>query len=313
MTNLTMAEKNKILKIKTGSQLYGTATPTSDTDYSGVFIADEDYYYGLLRVDEADNSTTSKDELGKNTSEAIDDKLYELRNFARLAMQNNPNIIEHLFVNDENIVSINDFGRTLLNNAHLFPYKGAFDRFVGYAVSQRHKMVIKAAHFTELSEAFNYFKDEPKDKYIVEYRDKNLRFLIEDEKHFRIGDLMFQKHLMIKKVFEFISQRMSRITNRYELVLKHGYDTKFGSHLIRLLLEGEELLTTGKLVFPLAYAELLLEIKKGKFEVEQLLEMATQIEDRMRDAREKSKLPSKPKFDEVNALVKQLSKRFLIG
>jgi hypothetical protein len=79
------------------------------------------------------------------------------------------------------------------------------------------------------------------------------------------------------------------------------------------LLEGEELLNTGRLVFPLAYAPLLLDIKQGKYEIGQLLEMATQIEDRMRDAKEKSSLPSKPRFDEINELVKRMSKAFLGG
>ena len=309
--NNQMAENNKILKIKTGSQLYGTATPTSDTDYSGIFIADEDYYFGLLTINEADNSTKSKNESGKNTTDAIDDKLYELRNFARLAMQNNPNIIEHLFVNEANIVYIDYFGGDLLAHAHLFPYKGAFDRFIGYASSQKHKMVIKEKHFTELSAAHHYFQSEPIDKFIVEYRDKHLEFLTEDEQHFNIGDLHFQKHLAVKKFLAILAERMSKITNRYELVLKHGYDTKFGSHLIRLLLEGEELLNTGKIVFPLWYADTLLEIKKGKYEIGQLLELATKIEDRMNDAKEKSALPSKPRFDEVNELVKQLSKLHL--
>jgi predicted nucleotidyltransferase len=306
-----MPEKNKILKIKTGSQLYGTATPTSDTDYSGIFIADDDYYYGLLTINEVDNSVKSKNEDGKNTSEAVDDKLYELRNFARLAMQNNPNIIEHLFVDDVNIVYANDYGYELLNHAHLFPYKGAYDRFIGYAVSQKHKMVIKEKHFTELSEAFAYFQAEDPQKYLLEYRQKNLGFLTEDSQHFKIGDLNFQKHLAVKKVVEFLGQRMSKITNRYELVLKHGYDTKFGSHLIRLLLEGEELLLTSTLSFPLQYADTLLAIKRGEYEIGKLLELATQIEDRMRDAKENSLLPSTPQFDKINALVKKMTKSHL--
>ena len=40
-------ESGLILLALTGSQAYGTATPTSDRDYKGVFIAPKDYYLGF--------------------------------------------------------------------------------------------------------------------------------------------------------------------------------------------------------------------------------------------------------------------------
>ena len=73
--------EHKILKIRTGSHLYGTNTPESDEDFSGIFIDSEDYYFGIKKRenDELDFSVESKDERGKNTSEAEDYKLYEIK------------------------------------------------------------------------------------------------------------------------------------------------------------------------------------------------------------------------------------------
>jgi predicted nucleotidyltransferase len=317
MNEQQVFDTNTILKIKTGSHLYGTNTPKSDLDFTGVFIAGEDYYFGLKNVKEVNNSIESKDASGKNTSEAVDDKLYEIRNFANLALQNNPNIIETLFVNESNIIYVNEIGQELLNSSHLFPYKGAFDRFIGYASSQSHKMIIKEKHFTELAESLKYFEEQEPNKLLIEFRtnfsNNTIRVhdhFVETLSYFQIGDINIQKHVKIKKVVEMLRDRMSKISNRYELVTKYGYDTKFGSHLIRLLLEGEELLNTGKIVFPLNYADILLDIKNGKYEINELMEMAKKIEDRMREARDKSNLPNSQNFHKVNELVKKITKKF---
>jgi hypothetical protein len=39
-------------------------------------------------------------------------------------------------------------------------------------------------------------------------------------------------------------------TNRPELVAVHGYDTKYAMHALRLGLQGVELLSSGKITFP---------------------------------------------------------------
>lgn len=305
-------ENTTILKVIVGSNLYGTNTPTSDKDYSGLFIANEDYYFGLKKIDELDLSITDKDESGKNTEDAVDFKLYEIRNFTRLALQNNPNILEHIFVNKENIEYVHPLAQVLLDNAYLFPNKGAYDKFIGYAKSQKHKMIIKLDNYEQLLNAKDFFSKQEPNEYIVMFRDdeKIKSFFKEEGSHFIIGDLNFQKHLMVKKVLSSLTERLDKITNRHQLILKHGFDTKFGSNLLRLLFEGEELLNTGKLKFPLDNAEYLLDVKQGKYTLEYVLETAEAIEKRMKNAKENSNLPEKPRFDEVNTLIKSITKSY---
>lgn len=45
--------------------------------------------------------------------------------------------------------------------------------------------------------------------------------------------------------------RQSRVPNRPELIARHGYDTKYASHALRLGHQGIELLTTGRLHLPM--------------------------------------------------------------
>ena len=115
---------------------------------------------------------------------------------------------------------------------------------------------------------------------------------------------------MVKKVLAALTERLGKITNRHELVLKYGYDTKFASHLIRLLSEGGTLLQTGRIEFPLHDADFLLDIKKGKYELPKLLEIADEYEKKMADLKETSKLPDGPDMKAIDLLVMNITMGF---
>lgn len=56
----------------------------------------------------------------------------------------------------------------------------------------------------------------------------------------------------------------SRKVNRPELVLEYGFDTKFAMHVIRILIECEELLNTAWITLPSPEKDLLISIRKGE-------------------------------------------------
>ncbi|MDM8557741.1 nucleotidyltransferase domain-containing protein [Candidatus Parabeggiatoa sp. HSG14] len=311
--NLTkIADEHKILEITVGSHLYGTNTPTSDLDYSGVFLPTKEFVYGFQKVEEVNLSITDKDKKGKNTQNAVDRKLYEFRKFVKLAMENNPNIIEQLFVNEPNIVYINEQGKALLAKRYEFPHKGLIQKFRGYAFSQKHKMVIRSDKFHELNNAFNYLKEyaEPKE-LLIELKDKCLPFMKFTKDFCAIGDLNLQKGIFVKKAVAMIEERLSKVGNRKNLITKYGFDTKFASNLIRLLLEGKELVSTGEILFPLSYKDIILEIKEGKWTIKEVLDYAEQLEAEMDIVAEKSELPNKPKYDEIEQFTIHLLENYL--
>ena len=77
----------------------------------------------------------------------------------QLALQNNPNILEILFTKPPFIENMDFYGNWLLENKGTFLHQGLKQRFIGYAISQKHKMVIKPENFKALQEAINYFDD----------------------------------------------------------------------------------------------------------------------------------------------------------
>jgi predicted nucleotidyltransferase len=311
MIEKQMAEERRILEIISGSYLYGTQTETSDKDFVGIFIPDVEHILGFQKCEEVDLSVIEKDSSGKNTVNAVDRKFYEFRKFIKLAMENNPNILEILFVNKEDTLFVNDFGKELLEMRHMFPYRGLKAKFLGYAFSQKHKMVIKKDNYFNLMLAYDFLKKQDSRKFLLEVVLSSMRpnFITfgHDEAHniknVIIGDLQLPPSKTVQETLKVLEYRMSSIGNREELLLKYGYDVKFGSHLVRLMLEGIELLKTGELVFPLKERQMILDIKNGKWAMSKILDFSNELEKEIEDLAISSKLPSRPRTDELEEFV----------
>ena len=116
-----------ILLTRAGSHAYGTSTPTSDLDVRGVFIPPVEYILGMSKIEQYQEA---------GTADRPDLVIYELRKYIALAADANPNILEIVFADDSDILSITDVGRILRSNRHLFLSKKARHTFSGYAMSQ---------------------------------------------------------------------------------------------------------------------------------------------------------------------------------
>lgn len=68
-------------------------------------------------------------------------------------------------------------------------------------------------------------------------------------------------------------------SNRPELVDKYGYDTKFAMHMLRLGIQGHELLTRGRLTLPMAanHREVLLSVRRGEWDYDALIELSHEV------------------------------------
>jgi uncharacterized protein len=279
MNEKQMAERNQIVKLITGSHLYGTNTETSDKDYIGIFIADKEYYFGMKNIEEVSLNEVSKDEVGKNTKDAVDCKYYEIRQFFKLAFENNPNIIELLFSTEMNTIVSNDYFWHIIKNRNYFLSSEAIKKkFLAYAFSQKHKMIIKLENYDILKEAYNILEASDKKFLVDEVSFRIFEFRNNINTEFRVADLFIPRNISVKKAKEILQNRLGRVGNRQELVLKYGFDLKFAGHLLRLLLEGRELLQTKNLIFPLKERELILDIKKGKYKLDEILKMAEELE-----------------------------------
>jgi predicted nucleotidyltransferase len=91
---------------------------------------------------------------------------------------------------------------------------------------------------------------------------------------------------------------------RKKIVDKYGYDTKNAVTLVRLLRSGKELLDSGTLtVYREKDREELLEIKKGKYTLNQIQEIADREFKEIDNAYYKSKLPEENSKQKINELL----------
>ncbi|SHE41805.1 nucleotidyltransferase domain-containing protein [Streptoalloteichus hindustanus] len=98
-----------------------------------------------------------------------------------------------------------------------------------------------------------------------------------------------------------LGERGARV-NRPELVERHGFDTKFAYHMVRVGLQGVELLETGRITLPVArpWRDRLLRLRRGELDREFALEAAAELEARLRELATASPLPERPDRDRAN-------------
>ena len=121
----SIAQDNLLFKCIAGSYAYGTAIEgVSDVDYRGVFIAPIELIIScFLKTEQVSDSTQ-------------DVQIFELRKFLGLAVENNPNIIELLYMPEDKITFCHPYFKKIIQNQHLFLSKKAMHTFSGYAFAE---------------------------------------------------------------------------------------------------------------------------------------------------------------------------------
>ncbi|WP_040828913.1 DNA polymerase beta superfamily protein [Nocardia jiangxiensis] len=208
-----IADESTILLGQVGSGLHGVTTGDDDLDLMGVCIEPPEYVIGNAQFEQY--LWRSQPEGVRSGAGDTDLCVYSLRKWARLAAQGNPTVLLLMYIPPQEIRSINAFGRDLQAAPDRFLSREVADRFAGYLMGQRERMV-------------------------------GLK-----------------------------SQR----TNRPELIEKYGWDVKYGYHMVRLGLQGVELLTTGRIELPMAepHRTWLTDLRHGKHTKEQALAYAEHL------------------------------------
>lgn len=98
---------------------------------------------------------------------------------------------------------------------------------------------------------------------------------------------------------------------RAQLEAHHGYDSKHGMHLVRLMRMCRELLETGQLIVRRPDREELLAIRAGAWSYDQLMDWARAQDAALQEAYDHSSLPSAPDRRAVDALCVRLIESML--
>jgi len=223
-----------------GSVAYGVSNDSSDMDVYGwaippkeiVFphLAGEIFGFGrqAKRFEQyQQHHIHDRDALGGKGRE-YDFSVYSIVKYFSLCMENNPNMVDSLFVPQTAILHMTRIGDLVRSNRKIFLHKGCWPKFKGYAYSQLHKMTGKNPVGNRLAIREKY-------GYDVKFAYHVVRLLSECEQLLQEGELDLQErgrreHMKAIRRGDVPEEDVRRWASEKEAHLERLYETSSLPH-----------------------------------------------------------------------------------
>lgn len=287
----------RVLEATVGSQAWGLADETSDTDVRGAFALPFSWTGGLteppLDLVSADGSST----------------YWETRKLVEQALRADPNTLELLFV--PSVKPLDDLGEWIIDAREAFVSKLLFGSFGRYALSQLDKLSASQRLAEHRDLVLQWLCDEPApdleelarrlstavptiDLHGARTRLKQLYRSLWDQGLLESNDLA--------GLTAYARGGGRRPPDARSLRPKNAYN------LLRLIELARGWLETGTPSFAAtgAFRETLLSIKRGELELDEVLRRAEAMSPALEAARDGSVLPEQPDFERADALLRRI-------
>ncbi|AQY52238.1 putative nucleotidyltransferase [Listeria weihenstephanensis FSL R9-0317] len=292
--------------VASGSHGYGTNIAGSDLDLRGFLIEDDRYLFGLDTFEQFEEKDT-------------DTVIFGARKFIKLCAQGNPNMLELLGVDEEEIVICSEAGRIVRDNVGLFLTRRVEQTFGNYANAQLKRLqngLVRNEESIALQE-----------KHVLETLHRQMRHFngkyanLEDGLQLRIieDEIVMDAGLKRYPLRDFVGiyGELQATVRTYEKFGK-ATDTpkelprlyKHAMHLVRMLVTGRDILE-GKGVVTKRRAEhdVLLAIRNGDLSFEEIFEQVAVFQEEFERAARETSLPDKVDMGQVEELLVSLYKK----
>jgi len=314
----------QIVRIRHGSHLYGTSTPSSDTDYKGVHLPSG---LGLIMqraenvIDDGVTSKTSGTQ--KNDADAIDSQSYSLQKFYEMLIKGDTVATEILFAPDPEFqhtdwLEVRRVGKALLNRQ----CKG----FVGYCVRQAAKYGIKGSRMAAVKGVLDFIgtaklgltnaaKMSAIEEKLHDWSTGREHVMWEnipnpngtDNWHINVCDRKISMNVQIAEAERIWSSVWENYGERARAAMTNeGIDWKAMSHAVRVAGQAIELLETGHITFPRPDAPALLAIKCGERSYAHVSELLERLVANVQSASERSLLLEKSDATLADDMVRRM-------
>jgi hypothetical protein len=277
-----------IFKCLYGSNLFGVATPESDTDIKGVYVADFDELVNGQTDARSDNN-------GKEGKDKIEREFHYIRTFAHMIKQGQTIAYSLLFAPEDYWLQASQEWCELVANRDLLVSKRV-EPFVGYARSQAVKYSLKGERLRTLgdfirtisschafiapNDTFGRFNPAQFELLQTQFGGREgVRLWTEETaggpvRHIEVCGKSFGETTPVKLWLGPLEAMLKRYGKRAMAAKEsEGSDLKAMYHAVRLTSEMNELLRTGHITYPRPDAELLMAIRQGKFTNGEVAEM----------------------------------------
>lgn len=234
--------------------------------------------------------------------------LYEARKAVTLLLQGNPNIMSMLWVKPAHQIVRSPAAKALIDNRHLFVGKHVYHAFAGYAYQQLEKMETRdpadLREYLAVTAELKYRGAHPN------HKGEEFPMPAHDTGESRDVSMWDTEKLRARLThYHKKGENLGYMgEKRKQLVLRHGYDSKNAAHLIRLLRMCVEFMKTGEMIVDRPDAAELLDIKAGKWSIEDVKRLSTELFAESKSARDASKIPEEPNREEAERLLVQMIK-----
>ena len=272
-----------------GSHLYGTNTESSDTDAKGIYLPGMRNIILGKPLKTLDYSSGSHND--KNSAADFDITLISLQEFLlkQLAIGETSatdilfsysNLDCRIYMLENNLIIRDIF----VDSPYKYINPNKISAYSGYCIHQAHKYGIKGSRLGALKKAHEWIHNRfenitSKDLHVLRIQDFIEEFLKEctDKNYCRYyqGDdeitsgviilgKIFTNRTPLKLFITHLDREMERFGKRAEAAMNNeGVDWKAISHALRALEQMRQLLTEGKITFPLINKDYLIKVKKG--------------------------------------------------
>ena len=336
-----------IFECISGSRAYGLDTPTSDTDIRGVFILPKESFYSLDYIDQVNNE--SNDIVYYELRKFIDlcsnnnPNILELLNVPEECVLYKHPIFDEIkldyflsrqceksFANyayaqikkarglEKKIVNpVEKERKSVLDFCFVYekgksmPLKVFLDI---HNIKQENCGVANIAHLKDCNNLYHSL-EIPYKGVIRSGRANDIALSSIPKGEDSIGMLFFNKDgysTYCKKYKEYWDWVGKRNEERYKTTVSHGknYDSKNMMHTFRLLHMAKEIASERTINVKRSDRDFLLDIKKGKFEYDELVSWAEKRKQELEELYATSNLPEKPNLKKINGLLVKLRDGF---
>lgn len=289
-----------------GSVAYGVSQDNSDLDIYGVTIPPRDYIFPPDYIEGFDNRDLTFNQWQShhiNDSQAnggrganYDFSIYSIVNYFKLAMDNNPNVIDSLFVRREHVIHSTPAWEVVRENRKLFLHKGVVHKLKGYAFSQLNK----AQNCVKSLQPILEFEKEYGIPHSTTYEQAVIKGNYETGKIAEETYGTYGRHNDYVKLWE----EGLKKTSRFEAQKIAGFDRKFCYHIFRLADQAEYILNHHDLdLQEEGRVEKMKAIRRGDISFEDIVKQFGQAEERLSKLYESSTLRKYPPTKEIRGLL----------
>ena len=297
-----------------GSHLYGTASPSSDKDFKGVYVPSlNDMLLG--RFPKSINENSKLDSSEKNTSDDTDKETYSLHYFLELAKKGETVALDMLHAPSSAWLMHTWQWEYLVSHRSMF-YTRNLSSLVGYARKQAAKYGVKGSRLAEAKAVLDILKSVnphvkmsellpmlPTGEHCGVMTAEGVTFYQMCGKKMTLNATAAHYVTMVEKFAENYGARARQAETN------EGVDWKAISHAFRAAYQVRGILKDGDFTYPLPYTDFIRAVKSGSLNFKN--EVAPKLDTLMEEVEalaEASTLPESVDSDAVDKLLLYLIK-----